>query len=100
MGLSASRPRALSAEKLAGRDGGWAGVKDLFDQDMDCFDGESNSKRFDEDVDVSETIAMEPCGATFSVEAAEMKPLRHAMWCESMASGVQACRGNGCKGFE
>lgn len=63
---------------FSGRGGGLAGVKDIFDQDVDWFDGYSNSVRFKEDVDVSEKVAMEPCGATFSVEAVEMKLLKHA----------------------
>lgn len=64
---------------LAAREGGLAGVKEMFDQDVDWFDGESNSMRFEEDVDASAKVAMEPCGATFSVKAAEMKLLRHAI---------------------
>lgn len=53
-------------------------MKVPFDQDMDRFDAESNSKSF-EDVDTSEMVAMELGGAAFNAEISEMKMLRHAL---------------------
>lgn len=79
MGLSASRPRAWRAEILAGRDCRLAEVKELFDKDVDWFEGDSNSRRIGEGVDVSEKRAIEFCGARLNVEAVEMKQLRQAM---------------------
>ena len=73
---------------LADREGGRAGGKDSVDQGVDSFNGESSSKVFEEDVGISEMVMMESCGATIRVEAAERKPLRHAMESESMASNA------------
>lgn len=78
MGSLASRPIAWSADIFAGREGALAGVRVPFDQDTGSRDAESGSKRFKE-VETSEIVVIEPCGAAFSAEIPSMNPLRHAM---------------------